>query len=141
MQPPSATLPVLAGVAAAGLGRAALHRALLAKFRRDVRRLNGGDYRGLLSSYAPDAVLVFNEGDHRWSGEHRGRDAIEAFLKDFVAAGIQGEIVVARFDDVAKAPGGERLYQNRTVLVLTTRWGRVVRPRDLLRGHRADPRL
>ena len=84
-----------------------------------MQRLNGGDYRGLLSSYAPDAVLVFNEGDHRWSGEHRGRDAIEAFLKDFVAAGIQGEIVelfihglpwrltlVCRFDDFANGPSG-----------------------------------
>jgi hypothetical protein len=50
MQRQSATLPVLAGIAAAGLGRAALHRTLLTKFRRDVQRLNGGDYRGLLSS-------------------------------------------------------------------------------------------
>jgi hypothetical protein len=71
------------------------------------------------------------------------RDAIEAFLKAFVAAGIQGELVelftqglpwrltlVARFDDFANGPSGERLHENRTVLVLTTRWGRVVRQED-----------
>ena len=64
MQRQSATLPVLAGVAGSGMGKGDT-AAGAARFRRDVQRLNGGDYRGLLSSYAPDAVLVLNEGDHR----------------------------------------------------------------------------
>jgi hypothetical protein len=38
--------------------------------------------------------------------------------------------LVCRFDDFADGPSGERLYENRTVLVLTTRWGRVVRHED-----------
>ncbi len=54
----------------------------------------------LLGAYDDDAVLRFNDGEHRWSGEHRGRDAIERF------------------------------YANRTVLVLPTRWGKIVEQED-----------
>jgi ketosteroid isomerase-like protein len=36
----------------------------------------------------------------------------------------------ARFDDHADGPEGERLYENRTVLVLRTRWGKVVEQED-----------
>ncbi len=35
-----------------------------------------------------------------------------------------------RFDDYADGPDGTRLYQNRTVLVLRTRWGKVVEQED-----------
>jgi hypothetical protein len=80
-------LPVLAGAGAALAGRSLLRAALLTKLRRDVRKLNAGDYGPLLAGYADDAVLRFNEGDHRWSGEHRGKPAIERFLRDFTGAG------------------------------------------------------
>lgn len=116
---------------------------LLIKLRRDVRALNAGNHRPLLARYARDAVLRFNEGDHRWSGEHRGKAAIERFLRNFAGAGLQGEIrelfvagppwrmtLVARFDDHATGPDGEEIYRNRTVLVGRTRWGRIVDHED-----------
>jgi ketosteroid isomerase-like protein len=73
----------------------------------------------------------------------RGRETIERFLRDFVGAGLQGElrelftqgppwgmVLVVRFDDRASGPDGEELYRNRTVLVIRTRWGRIVEHED-----------
>ncbi|MHB8234266.1 MAG: nuclear transport factor 2 family protein [Solirubrobacteraceae bacterium] len=128
----------------ASLARATLRRAILLKLRRDVRSLNAGDCRPLLAGYAEDAVLRFNDGEHRWAGEHRGKPAIESFLRDFVGAGLQGEVVdlllggplwrlklLVRFDDFALAPGGgEQIYSNRTALIAHTRWGRIVAQED-----------
>jgi ketosteroid isomerase-like protein len=132
-----------AGAGGAIGARALLVRAMLAKLRRDVDRLNAGDAGPLLDGYADDAVLVFNEGEHRWSGEHRGRPAIARFLRDFVTAGLRGEIgdllvagppwalrMAARFDDRATGPGGEVLYANRVLIYARTRWGRIVRQED-----------
>jgi ketosteroid isomerase-like protein len=123
--------------------RAVLGRAILFKLSSDLRALNAGDYRPLLSSYSEDAVLFFNDGTHRWAGEHRGRQAIERFLRDFVAAGLKGEIkemyfggplwrmtLMVRFDDHAHGPDGEQLYGNRTALLARTRWGKVVWQQD-----------
>jgi ketosteroid isomerase-like protein len=132
-----------AGAALGLAGRALLVRLALAKFRADVRALNTGDYRPVLSSYAEDAVLYFNEGSHRWSGEHRGKPAIERFLRDFLDAGLQGQVeelfiagapwrmtLAVRFDDRARDGSGEEIYANRTVLLIRTRWGRIVRHED-----------
>jgi ketosteroid isomerase-like protein len=134
---------LIAGLTGALLMRAVLIRVLLIKLRRDVARINEGDYGPLLAGYAEDAVLLFNDGPHRWAGEHRGRARIERFLKDFTAAGIQGEIralwiggppwamtLIVRFDDSAERPDGERIYANRTVLLARTRWGRIVEQED-----------
>jgi ketosteroid isomerase-like protein len=131
------------GAAAALAARELLRRALLLKLRRNLSALNAGDHRPLLSGYTPNAVLRFNDGDHRWAGEHRGREAIDRFLRNFVEAGLQGEIrelslhgppwrltVIARFDDHAAGPGGETLYRNRTMLLIRTRWGRIVEHED-----------
>ena len=133
-------------VAAAGgaLGaRGLLKRVMLVALSRDAAKLSAGDYKPLLSRYADDAVLVFPEGDHRWSGEHRGKDAIERFLRDFAAAGLQGELtalmvsgppwalsMMVRFDDRATGPGGEELYTNRVMMHVRTRWGKIVRHED-----------
>ena len=130
---------LVAGAGVAIAGRAILRHAILFKLRRDVRRLNAGDYRPLLSGYADDAVMHFNDGPHRWSGEHRGKPAIERFLREFVGAGIRGELrslwiggapwaltLVTRFDDRATGPDGEELYANRVVIVARTRWGKIV---------------
>jgi len=133
----------LAGAGAAIAVRALMPRLLLLKFRRDLRSLNAGDFGPLLGSYAEGAVLRFNPGPHRWAGEHRGRPAIERFLADFTAAGLQGEIrelwtagppwaltLIVRFDDHANGPDGENLYSNRVAIVLRTRWGKVVEQED-----------
>ena len=76
-------------------------------------------------------------------GRGAGKPAIERFLRIFVASRIQGELrdvavsgppwamtIWVRFDDHADAEDGTRLYENRTVLVLRTRWGRVVDHED-----------
>jgi ketosteroid isomerase-like protein len=141
----AATKLLTAGAGAAGAlaARTLLSRALLLKLRRAVRALNAGDIEPLLSGFAPDAVLRFNDGEHRWAGEHRGKVAIARFLREFAAAGLQGQItelfiagppwrmtLLARFDDHAHDPAGEEIYRNRTILLARTRWGRVVFQED-----------
>jgi len=92
---------------------------------------------------ADDAVLRFNPGAHRWAGDHVGKPAIERFYRNFTAARMQGEIIelwfggplhrltfVVRFDDFTTDPDGRRIYENRTVLALRTRWGRIVEHED-----------
>lgn len=137
------TTSFVAGAAAAVAARAALPHLILIKFKRDLKRLNEGDYEPLLAGYADDAVLHFNDGPHRWAGDFVGKEAIGRFLQDFTNAGLQGELkglwlsgppwsmtMVARFDDEAKGPDGERIYANRTVLVLKTRFGKIVKHED-----------
>jgi ketosteroid isomerase-like protein len=154
----------LLGIAAMVGARALMHRLLMWQFAGNVAALNAGDYRPLLANYADDAVLRFNDGPHRWAGEHRGRDAIERFLQDFVGAGLKGEIrklwtsgppwaltMAVRFDDEATA-NGEQLYANRVAMVIETRWGKIVSQEDYyedtgrilaleerLRGHGIEP--
>jgi ketosteroid isomerase-like protein len=136
-------LTASAGAGGAFAARALLSRVLLLKLRRDVRALNAGDIEPLLSGFAPDAVLRFNDGEHRWAGEHRGKAAIARFLREFVAAGLQGQVtelfvagppwrmtLLARFDDHAHDHAGEEIYRNRTILLARTRWGRVVRQEE-----------
>ena len=139
-----AGLPVaLAGAGLALTVRALVCRALLFKIRRDVRALNAGDIRPLLSNFAQDAVMRFNDGEHRWAGEHRGKDAIAAFLQSFVDAGLRGHVselfvsgppwrltLIAHFDDHASDTAGEEIYRNRTILLARTRWGRIVSQED-----------
>jgi len=132
-----------AGAAGALAARAGFRAALLAKLRADVRKLNGGDASTMLAAYADDAVLRFNPGAHRWAGDHVGKPAIERFYRNFTAARMQGEIIelwfggplhrltfVVRFDDFTTDPDGRRIYENRTVLALRTRWGRLVEHED-----------
>ena len=133
----------LAGAGVAVAARALLPQLLLVKFRRDVGKLNAGDPSALLGAYADDAVLRFNEGDHRWSGDWVGKANVDRFLQNFVAAKVQGEIkgiavsgppwaltMWVRFDNHADGPDGTRLYENRIALVLRTRWGKVVEHED-----------
>lgn len=140
----SRRLPIaLAGAGLTLTARALVSRALLLKIRRDVRALNGGDIRPLLFNFAVDAVLRFNDGEHRWAGEHGGKVAIAAFLRSFVDAGLQGHVselfvcgppwrtmLIARFDDHASDAAGEEIYRNRTLLLARARWGRIVSQED-----------
>ncbi|MBS1677995.1 MAG: nuclear transport factor 2 family protein [Actinobacteria bacterium] len=134
---------VLLGAALALAARAALPRLLLLKFSPAVAKLNAGDHSVLLESYADDFVLHFHPGPHRWAGDWVGKAGMDRFLRNFTAAGIQGEIVAVatsgplwaltmwvRFDDHADAPDGTRLYENSTVLVLRTRGLKVVEQHD-----------
>jgi ketosteroid isomerase-like protein len=134
---------LLAGAALALGARALLPRLLLLQFKPGVDRLNAGDHSGLLDNYAEDFVLHFHQGPHRWAGDWVGKAGMDRFLQNFTAAGIQGEIksiaisgppwamtMWVRFDDHADAPDGTRIYDNHTVLVLRTRWGKVVEQHD-----------
>lgn len=136
-------ITLLAGAAVALGSKTLVRRLLLARFRKSVTALNAGDYGPLLDGFADDAVLHFNDAPHRWAGEHRGRAQIEVFLQDFVDAGLQGEIkdfwisgppwsltAIARFDDHALGPDGEELYSNQTLILVRTRWGKVIEQRD-----------
>lgn len=136
---------LLAGAALAFAACALFPRLLLLKFRPDVAKLNAGDYSALLGVYADDFVLHFPDGPHRFAGDWVGRAAMDRFLQNFTAAGIQGEIksvatsgplwaltMWVRFDDHADAPDGTRIYANQGVLVLRTRWGKVVEQHDYL---------
>jgi ketosteroid isomerase-like protein len=136
-------LSLLTGAAAAVAARAVLPHLMLVKLRRDVTRLNAGDYQPVLAGFTDDAVLHFNAGPHRWSGDFVGKPEIERFLKNFVAAGLHGELgrmwisgppwaleLCVRFNDKAHGPDGEQIYANRTVLWARTRWGRIVEQRD-----------
>ncbi|MBS1845292.1 MAG: nuclear transport factor 2 family protein [Actinobacteria bacterium] len=139
MKPRDVLIGAVLGLAA----RAALPRLLSLRFAPSVAKLNAGDHEPLLDAYADDFVLHFHEGPHRWSGDWVGKAGMDAFLRMFTAAGIQGEIkematsgplwaltMWVRFDDHADAPDGTRLYSNSTVLVLRTRWGKVVEQHD-----------
>jgi uncharacterized protein (TIGR02246 family) len=138
-RPRTATLAAaLTGAAAAVTARAAYASAVRAILRRNAAALMAGDPRPLLRMYAPDATMVF-PGASSWGRTYRGRDEIEAFLRRFHAAGLRGELgailvegppwatrIAVEFDDHARDADGTKVYENRALIVLSTRWGRVV---------------
>lgn len=110
--------------------------------RRNLAALNQGAIDPLLAGYAPDAVLIF-PGSSSWAGEHRGRAAIEAFLRRFVDAGLTGEpheilvngppwrtIICVLFTDPAHDESGAVVYENRAVLFARAVWGKIVYQED-----------
>lgn len=112
--------------------------------RRSVRALQDGDLGPLLAGFADDAVLVF-PGGSSWAGEHRGKTAIESFLRRFLEAGLVGEVhdivvngppwrttVCVLFTDRARGPGGEVVYENRVMFLVRAVWGKVVSQEDFL---------
>jgi ketosteroid isomerase-like protein len=124
--------------------------AVRRQIRRNVDALGRGDPAPLLRGYADDAVLVF-PGESSWSGEHRGREAIERFLRRFVAAGLTGTAedilvngppwrtrVAVVFSDRAEDGSGNEVYSNRAVLYATARWGRITRQEDFEDTHKVE---
>jgi ketosteroid isomerase-like protein len=112
--------------------------------RRSIDRMNAGDIKPLVASFADDAKLIF-PGGSSWAGEYRGREQIEAFLARFVRVGLQGaadEVIVkgppwntticVRFRDEAHAPDGAVVYSNRAVLFLKAVWGKIVSQEDYI---------
>ncbi len=118
--------------------------------RRNIDRLNHGDYGPVLAMYADDATLAF-PGDNAFARQfrpvakgrtahvtHRGKAEIEAFLQVFVANRIQLEIedllmvgppwnirLTARARAWSVGPDGSDLYTNRAILYGVMRWGKL----------------
>jgi ketosteroid isomerase-like protein len=119
-----------------------LHELLVrALLRRNVSALMAGDPGPLLRMYARDAVLEF-PGESSWGPEYRGVAEIEGFLRRFLSVGLRGTLgrifvsgppwatrIAVEFDDWALDAHGNKVYDNRSVLVLQTRFGKVVRER------------
>src|SRR5579863_9363511 len=118
--------------------------------RRSLSALARGDPAPLLAGYAPDAMLVF-PGVSSWSGEHRGKPAIEAFLRRFLEAGITGEphdilvngppwrmTVAMVFTDRALGTAGEVVYENRVMILSRVVWGKIVYHEDFLDTQRVE---
>jgi ketosteroid isomerase-like protein len=118
--------------------------------RRNIRALQAGDPGPLLAGYADDATFVF-PGASSWGGEHRGRGAIEAFLRRFVAEGLTGEAhdilvngppwrttVAVLFTVHADDPDGTRVYDNRAVLFVRMAWGRIRYHEDFEDTHKVE---
>ena len=124
--------------------------------RHSIDRLNRGDYSRLLKMARPDFELAF-PGDNSWAtmfrpqqrgrqrhATHRGIDEAGAFADRVVAEGIQFEIedilvngppwrtrIAARVHDfVPGEEGAPDVYNNRAVLFIEVRWGRLVRWED-----------
>ncbi len=117
--------------------------------RRNLEALRRGDPTPLLASYADDAVLVF-PGDSSWGGEHRGKPAIEVFLRRYLEAGIVGDA----YDIVVSGPpwrttvcvlfvvhacdvAGDIVYENRAVLFARAVWGKIVYHEDFEDTHKS----
>jgi ketosteroid isomerase-like protein len=118
--------------------------------RRNLAALRRGDPGPLLAGYADDAVLVF-PGTSSWGGEHRGKPAIEAFLRRYLAAGIVGhahDIVVngppwrttvcMLFLDQAVDDVGNVVYENRAIVLGRVVWGKIVYHEDFEDTHKAE---
>jgi hypothetical protein len=95
-------------------------------------------------------VLVF-PGRSSWAGEHRGKPAIEAFLRRFVEAGIVGEAhdilvngppwrttVCMLFLDHAVDESGTVVYENRAIVFSRIVWGKIVYHEDFEDTQKAE---
>jgi ketosteroid isomerase-like protein len=118
--------------------------------RRSLRALAQGDPGPLLAGYAEDAVLVF-PGRSSWAGEHRGKPAIEAFLRRYLEAGIVGEprdivvngppwrtTVCVVFLDHVVDESGTVVYENRAVIFGRVVWGKIVYHEDFEDTQKAE---
>jgi ketosteroid isomerase-like protein len=120
-----------------------------------IDRLNSGDIRLIMRTFANDAHLVF-PGRSSFAGDHRGKPAIEAWLERFVAlrpimaihdVGVAGPPwnmrIFFRFTDRIPIPGGGE-YNNEGMEYMRIRWGRTREQRVYLDTERVadfDARL
>ncbi len=123
--------------------------------RRNIAKLNAGDAAPALAMFATDARLCFPgcnsfasqfrpvRKDRRAFVTHRGRDEIAAFLARYVERGIQMCVedilvngppwntrVAIRAHVWVPGPDGADVYNNRAVLMVHTRWGRISQQED-----------
>lgn len=124
--------------------------------RYSIRKLNSGDYSLLLRMAHPDFELAF-PGQNSWAtmfrqqdcgrdrhATHRGIDEATAFAERFVDEGVQFQIEdilvngppwntrigVRLHSFVGDTDGGADTYNNRALLFLEVKWGRLVRWED-----------
>jgi ketosteroid isomerase-like protein len=130
--------------------------SIRALMRYSINKLNDGDYSLMLKMVGPDFELAF-PGENSWAtmfrpqrrgrephATHRGVEEAVAFADRFVGEGIQFEIedilvngppwhtrIALRVRDFVPGPDGQPdAYNNRAVLFLEVRWGRVIRWED-----------
>lgn len=106
--------------------------------RRTVRNLRQGRVDRVLRVYSDDVRFVF-PGENTWAADFRGKAELEPWFERFVRVGLQLEAhdilvsgppwdstVCLRFTDQATARDGRVVYENRGVIFLKIRWGKVV---------------
>lgn len=130
--------------------------ATRAMLRYSIKKLNAGDYSLMLRMASPDFELAF-PGHNSWATmfrpqitgrqrhvTHRGIDEATAFAERFVGEGIEFQledilvngppwntrIAIRVHSFVSGLDGGADRYNNRAVLFLEIRWGRLVRWED-----------
>lgn len=137
--------------------------AVRALLRRQIDQLNNGTYEPMLKMAAPDAELVF-PGDNSWSGQfrtprpgraphttHRGVPELQAFAQRFVDEGLRIDVedilvngppwntrICVRASDGATDEWGTDVYNNRVVLFIEARWGKIRRWEDYLDTERVS---
>jgi ketosteroid isomerase-like protein len=130
---------------------------------RNIEALNRGDHAPALAMFDDEARLTF-PGSSTFSSEfrdpkpgrtayatHRGRTEIERFLQRYVAAGLQMHVedvlvngapwkarAMVRAHVWSPGPDGDDRYNNRAVLAVQTRWGKIVRQEDYEDTERAS---
>jgi hypothetical protein len=118
--------------------------------RRNIERINSGEYESTLAMFGDGATLAF-PGDNTWSNmirpiqrgrdahiTHRGRHELEQFLRRYVEQGIHmvvDDILVngppwntraaVRVHHFVAGPDGTDVYANRAVLFVDTSWGKI----------------
>lgn len=111
-----------------------LVRQLVSRLMANVR---AGNIRPTLALDAPDMSFVF-PGRNSWSGSFHSRDAHRQWLERLVKVGVKTDVdeVVAgglpwrmtacvRGTSWRDTSSGERVYENRYVMWIKLRWGRL----------------
>jgi ketosteroid isomerase-like protein len=104
---------------------------------RAYTRLNAGDPSLLLALDAKDVHFRF-PGESSWSGDIRGKDEVERWLRRMISTGLQHRpeqavvqgppwnmTICLRSTDHLDDPSGERVYSNRYVIWGRIAWGRL----------------
>jgi ketosteroid isomerase-like protein len=101
-------------------------------------RINDGKPEPVLKLLHEDVVLTF-PGTSRWSRTYRGKQELEAFMRELHSLGLKFEVhdVVAKgwpwnmtvavvVSDQARGPDGDVTYSNRAVEIWKARWTKIV---------------
>jgi ketosteroid isomerase-like protein len=154
---PGRSRSAVAAAVIVGAALPALYGAAVgAMTRYNARRLGEGDLGPQLRAYAEDVRFVF-PGRSSWAGEFNGKQAVEKWLRRFVAAGLRIEFddvmvsgppwatrVCLRFHDYCEDETGETVYTNEGVIYGHARWGKLTHYvvfEDTQRGEEFDPYL